>query len=420
MSAIQRWMVRVSGVALILVGLLWPAITMPATAPAATRVAPAVLPVEAAAPRPIAMTPPMGWNGFNRFYHNVSEATVEAQARALVTSGMKAAGYEYVNLDGGWDLAKRNSADQLQPDPAKFPDGIKPVADYVHSLGLKFGIYTSAGEMNCAHTSAGSYGHFLQDAELFAAWGVDYLKLDWCWVPYSEYAGMTRPQVGALLASEMATAIELAGRPMLLDVNDWSDHNPGSWARGVAHVWRTTHDAKDHWWSVLLNFRNNVPFYKMAGPGGWNDPDMLEIGNGGMTTNEYRTEFSLWAEMAAPLIAGTDLTTMSPATRSILTNQAVIAVDQDRLGSQGYPVWSSNNLWVLAKPLAGGQVAVVLFNANPWTETISTSTGQVGLVRGSVYKLIDLWTGAERSTGGPISAAIGAHGVAMYLVVPPG
>ena len=420
--SLPSWMGRVAGIALIAAGLVWPAITMPSavTPVAATTNVLPIVPENLPPPQPLALTPPMGWNGFNRFYHDVTEERVEAQARALVDSGMKAAGYEYVNLDGGWDLATRNSADQLQPNPARFPNGIKPVADYVHSLGLKFGIYASAGLMNCAHTSAGSFGHFLQDAEMFAAWGVDYVKLDWCFIPFGDYPKMSHPQVSELLAGEMATAIEVTGRPMLLDVNDWYDHSPGTWARGVARVWRTTHDSRDAWWSVLLNFRNNVSFYKLAGPGGWNDPDMLEIGNGGMTTTEYQTQFSLWSEMAAPLIAGNDLTRMSPVTRRILTNRAVIAVDQDSLGRQGYPVSSSRMTWVLAKPLADGHVAVVLFNANPWAETVSTTISQLGLPRGSVYKLVDLWSGAEHTTAGPISALLAPHAVAMYLVVPPG
>ena len=420
--SLPRWMARLSGFVLILVGLAWPAITMPAStssafSPGVVTLAPD-LPVQAAVPPaddPIADTPPMGWNGFNRFYHAVNEARVEAEARALVISGMKAAGYEYVNLDGGWDLPKRDVAGELQPDPAKFPNGIKPVAAYVHSLGLKFGIYTSAGTMNCAHTSAGSYRHETQDAATFASWGVDYLKLDWCYIPYHEFPHMSHQQVAVELAARMAAAIHATGRSILFDVNDWSDHSPGTWARGVAHVWRTTHDSQDHWWSLLLNFRNNVPLYKLAGPGGWNDPDMLEIGNGGMTAAEYRAEFSLWAEMAAPLIAGNDLTTMSPMTRSILTNRAVIEVDQDPLGRQGYAVASAGGLWVLAKPMSGGNVAVVLFNSSNSTAHMSTSAAQVGLPRGSTYRLLDLWSGAEHTTGGPIQATVAAHGVVMFL-----
>src|SRR5438034_1139150 len=336
---LPHWMARASGIALIVVGLSWPALTWPVPILATTGIA-AGLPASLAAADALAQTPPMGWNGFNRFLRDVSEARVEAQARALVASGMQAAGYEYVNLDGGWDLLQRGPQGELQPDPAKFPHGIKPVADYVHSLGLKFGIYTSAGVTNCATHSAGSYGHFQQDAAAFASWGVDYVKLDWCRVPYRNYPGMSRQQVSRMLATEMGSAIATSGRAMVYDINFEADDTPWMWGANVANLWRTGQDSQDRWWSMVFNFTHNVQHYSHARPGGWNDPDMLEVGNGGMTAIEYQSEFSLWAEMAAPLIAGTDLAAMSDVTRDILTNKAVIAVDQDPLGLQGRPIAS--------------------------------------------------------------------------------
>jgi len=360
--------------------------------------------------------PPMGWNGFNRFQRSVTAAMVEAEARALVASGMKAAGYNYVNLDGGWNLHKRDSSGNLQPDPAKFPQGIKPVADYVHSLGLKFGIYASAGTENCASTSAGSYGHYRQDAAMFASWGVDYLKLDWCHIPFKNYPHAPRRVVSRVLAMEMADAISVTGRAMVYDLNDWMNTEPWSSAPGLANLWRTAPDIQDRYSSMLQNFTKNVKHFEHAGPGGWNDPDMLEVGNGGMSIIEYQSEFSLWAEMAAPLIAGNDLTKMSAITKSILTNQAIIAIDQDPLGRQGYPVSSIGGHWVLTKPLANGNRAVVLFNQTSTAATISTTATLIGLGSAAEYSKLDLWTGTMTETPGTISATLPAHGAVFYEI----
>jgi len=365
---------------------------------------------------PLVLTPPMGWNGYNRFHLKVNAATVVSAARALVASGMKGAGYTYVNLDGGWDLHWRGPGGALLPDPVKFPHGIRPVVDYVHSLGLKFGIYISAGMQNCAATSAGSYGHYQQDAATFASWGVDYLKFDWCDVPFKNYPHLTHRQVSELLARQMGIALAATRRPIVYDVNDWGGSDePWMWAR-PANVWRTAPDIQDRYPSLLLNFTRNVQHYERAARGGWNDPDMLEVGNGGMNFTEYQSQFSLWAEMAAPLIAGNDLTSMSADTRSILTNQAVIAVDQDPLGRQAYPVSSSAGLWVLSKQLANGDRAVVLFNQTNAPATISTAVAQAGLPSGFDYTLLNLWSGGETDTSGPIAVTVPAHGVVFYRI----
>jgi alpha-galactosidase len=371
------------------------------------------------APGP-AQTPPMGWNGFNRFYTTVNASIAEAEARALVASGMQAAGYMYVNLDGGWALRQRNASGALQPDPGKFPQGIRPVADFVHSLGLKFGIYASAGMTNCAGTSAGSYGHYQQDAATFASWGVDYLKLDWCFVPYRSFPQLTHRQLSVALASQMGRALAATGRPIVYDINNWTDAS-WSWAPGLGNMWRTSSDIQDHYASMFWNFSQTVNHSGSARPGAWNDPDMLEIGNGGMSFTEYQAEFALWAEMAAPLIAGNDLTTMSAATRSLLTNRAVIAIDQDPLGRQGYPVASAGGHWVLTKPLANGDWAVVLFNQTNTPATISAVGTQVGLSSGSDYTVVNVWTGsivipAITGTSILISATVAPHGVVMYRI----
>ena len=372
-------------------------------------------------PNGLALTPPMGWNGYNHFGRKVTAAIVEAAARAMVTSGLKAAGYTYVNLDGGWNLPARGAQGQLRANPRLFPGGIQHVVDYVHSLGLKFGIYASAGTRNCAGSSAGSYGHYRQDAATFASWGVDYIKLDWCYVPYKSYPSRSHQQVSQMLARQMGQAIAATGRRILYDVNDTAVSTAAwTWAAPVANVWRTTPDIRANYASMVAHFIRDVRDYHYAGRGGWNDPDMLEVGNGAMTATDSRTQFSLWAELAAPLIAGNNLTTMSSVTRGILTNRAVIAVDQDKLARQGYPVASGRGHWVLTKLLANGDRAVVLFNQTSTRATISTTTTRVGMRPAAAYTLSNLWTGAVTETAAVITATVPAHGVVMYRVAQAG
>jgi len=395
---------------------------------------PAVLAVASSAPayalaNGLAITPPMGFNDWNAYHCDVSASLIEQTARAMVTSGMKAAGYQYVNIDDCWLAAQRAADGQLQPNPATFPQGITAVADYVHSLGLKLGIYEDAGTATCAGFP-GSYGHYAQDAQTFASWDVDYLKLDWCNIPFQNFPGSTREQVAQQLYTQMRDALAATGRPIVFSMcNGWdSSVQPQTWAAPVSNLWRTTGDISDSFGSMVSNFTQTVGLYPFAGPGAWNDPDMLEIGNGGMTTTEYQAEFSLWAEMSAPLIAGTNLTTMSAATRAIYTNRAVIAVDQDPLGRQGQPVVSDNGHWVLTKLLPGGDRAVVLFNQNPAPAMISATAAQAGFTapalagdpaRGTrAYQLTDLWTGQRYETAGTIAATVPGHGVVMYRVTP--
>ena len=365
----------------------------------------------------LARRPPMGWNGWNHFGRAVTASTVRAQARAMVSSGMKAAGYSYVNLDGGWDLLNRDGEGQLQPDPTKFPNGIAPIAAYVHSLGLKFGIYTSLGPTSCGGTSAGSFEHYQQDAETFASWGVDYIKVDWCRVPLSQFPGMTAKQVAQTLYDKFGSALRSTDRPMLYSLSTnrialaaWA------WAPAVGNMWRTGRDIRDSYDSMLANFTQNVRHYRAAGPGGWNDPDMLEVGNGGITRAEGRTEFSLWAEMGAPLIAGNDLTTMSGATRKNLINPGVIAVDQDPLGRQGRPVANANGHWVLSKTLTNGARAVVLLNQTDQPSVITTTARQVGLPTASRFRIVHLWQHTMAHTTAKIRASVAPHAVAMLRV----
>ncbi len=364
----------------------------------------------------LAQTPPMGWNDWNAYGCNVSQQLVEQTAQAMHTNGMQAAGYQYVNIDDCWMASSRDSSGNLVASSSKFPGGIAAVAAYVHGLGLKLGIYEDAGTSTCAGFP-GSYGHEQQDARVFASWGVDYVKYDWCNIPFSSFPGQSHQQVAQTLYTRMRDALAATGRPMVFSMcNGWdSSVQPWTWAGPVANLWRTTSDIQANFSSMLSNFHINVGLASAAGPGAWNDPDMLEIGNG-MSATEDRAEFSLWAEMAAPLIEGGNLTSPSSSTLSILTNRAVIAVDQDSLGRQGTEVSASGGHDVLAKPLAGGDVSVVLFNETGSTATISTTASAIGKSGSSSYTLTDLWTGGTSTTSGAISASVPAHGAVMIRV----
>ncbi|WP_194911002.1 glycoside hydrolase family 27 protein [Catenulispora rubra] len=361
----------------------------------------------------LALTPQMGFNDWNAYGCNVSESLIKSTAQAMHTDGMQAAGYQYVNIDDCWLTHNRDSSGHLVPDPAKFPDGISGTAAYVHSLGLKLGIYEDAGTMTCAGFP-GSLGHEQTDANSFAAWGVDYLKYDNC---YSD--GVNQTSNGGPSAQSryttMRDALAATGRPILFSLCDWGFQNPWTWGAGVGNSWRTTGDINASFGSMLSIFHSNVGLASYAGPGAWNDPDMLEIGNG-MSATEDRSEFSLWSEMAAPLISGTNVANASSTTLSTLTNSRVIAVDQDSLGKQGTEVSSSGGLDVLAKPLANGDVSVTLFNENSGTATISTSVAAIGKTGASSYTLTDLWSGATSTTTGAISASVPGHGTVMLRV----
>ncbi|MGC0313850.1 glycoside hydrolase family 27 protein [Kitasatospora acidiphila] len=383
---------RAAVLALLLPGV--PAVVLTATAPPA-----------AALDNGLATTPQMGFNDWNAFGCNVSEALIKSTADAMHSNGMQAAGYDYVNIDDCWMTSTRDANGNLVPDPAKFPDGIAGTAAYVHGLGLKLGIYEDGGTATCAGYP-GSLGHEREDAASFAAWGVDYLKYDNC--NNTGVSATTR-------YTAMRDALAATGRPILFSLCNWGQESVWTWGAPVGDSWRTTGDISAGYGSMLANFHANVGLGAFAGPGHWNDPDMLEVGNG-MSTTEDRTEFSLWAEMAAPLISGTTITTASADTLGILTNRAVIAVDQDPLGKQGQLIANNGGLDVMAKPLANGDVAVALFNENSAAATISTSAPAIGKTGAASYTLTDLWSGATGRTTGAISATVPGHGTVMYRV----
>jgi alpha-galactosidase len=372
--------------------------------------APLVGAVAGGAPPPplkkgLALTPQLGFNDWNAYGCNVTESLIKSTADKFVSSGLAADGYQYVNIDDCWLQKSRDSSGNLQPDYTKFPDGISGTAAYVHSKGLKLGIYEDAGTATCAGYP-GSLGHETQDAKQFAAWGVDYLKYDNC--NNTGVPAQTR-------YTAMRNALAATGRPILFSLCSWGQESVWTWGAGVGNSWRTTGDISASFSSMLSIFHSNVVLAPYAGPGHWNDPDMLEVGNG-MSATEDQSEFSLWAEMAAPLISGTNLVNASSTTLGILGNKNVIAVDQDSLGKQGTEVSSSGGLDVLAKPLANGDVSVALFNENSSTATISTTAAAIGKTGASSYSLTNLWTGATSTTSSSISASVAGHGTVMFRV----
>ncbi len=318
----------------------------------------------------LAKTPPMGWNSWNKFQCDVSEQLIRETADAMATNGMKDAGYQYVNIDDCWH-GERDAQGFIHPDPARFPSGMKALADYVHSKGLKLGIYSDAGAKTCGGRP-GSRGHEYQDALTYAQWGIDYLKYDWC-------GGDDLKAEGAY--ATMRDAIHAAGRPMVFSMCEWGQNKPWLWASNVSHLWRTTGDINncfdckiDHgnWnqWGVLQIIDQQKPLREYAGPGHWNDPDMLEVGNG-MSVNEDRAHFSMWCMLAAPLISGNDLRHMNPETLRILTNKEVIAIDQDKLGVEGFVYSTNNNVETWFKPLENGDWAMCVLNRNQEAKQIS-------------------------------------------------
>jgi alpha-galactosidase len=353
--------------------------------------------------------PPMGWNSWNKFGCDIHEDLVRGAADALVSSGMKDAGYQYVNIDDCWAEQNRTADGKLEPNHERFPHGIKALADYVHGLGLKLGIYTSAGTLTCAKTMPGALDHEEADAQSFADWGVDYLKYDNC-------NNQGRPAIERY--TKMGDAIKKTGRPMIYALCEWGENDPWTWGRDSgAQLWRTTGDISDNWGSMTGILDQQVGLEKYSGPGGWNDPDMLEVGNGGMTDAEYRSHFSLWALMNAPLLAGNDLPAMSPANKKILENKDVIALDQDWAGTQGHKIRDDGDTEVWAKPMSDGSAAVVLFNRGPASAAMTTTAKDLGL-KGHSYRVRDLWSGTETETAGILRTAMQSHGSAVFRVWP--
>jgi len=351
----------------------------------------------------LALTPPMGWNSWNRFGPFVSDQLVREIADALIESGMREAGYRYVVIDDAWEGSLRADDGNLEPNLWRFPN-MRALAAYLHDRDLRFGLYTCAGDRTC-QGYPGSRGREFLDARRFASWNVDFMKIDWC-----HTAGLD----GRTTFTTWSEAIRATHRPIVLSICEWGRNRPWEWGGSVGHLWRTSHDIADRWDSVIDILDRQEALAQFAGPGHWNDPDMLEVGNGGMTDTEYRAHFSLWAILAAPLMAGNDVRAMSDATRAILTAPEVIAVDQDPLGRQARRVGRERDVEVWVRELDGGARAIVLLNRG---ETAARAEVTWDLVGGSISDTAlvrDLW---ERQDVGPrrqgYDVTLAPHAAAM-------
>jgi alpha-galactosidase len=352
----------------------------------------------------LARTPPMGWNSWNGFHTDISDAAVRGVADALVASGMRDAGYLYINIDDGWQ-GQRDANGVLQANP-HFPD-MKALADYVHSKGLKLGIYSSPGPRTCGGYE-GSYGHEELDARTWAAWGIDYLKYDWC----TASRVWTNAEMRAVY-QKMGEALQQTGREIIYSLCQYGLAEVEDWGPLVGgNLWRTTGDIFDNWNSMLGNVNQQDNRAAKAGPGRWNDPDMLEVGNGGMTATEYRTHFSLWAVVAATLIAGNDPRNMDEDTRSILLNREVIAVNQDALGAQGRRVGKQGEVSIWLRPLAGNAYALALVNEG--VQETSASVNWADLQLPANLRARELWSRQDIGVlASGFDGRIPSHGVVL-------
>lgn len=365
----------------------------------------------------LAMTPPMGWNSWNKFACDVDEKKIKEIADALVSSGMKDAGYTYVVIDDCWQVG-RDSLGNIIPDPDRFPSGIKALGDYIHSKGLKFGIYSCAGTQTCQRRP-GSRGYEFQDARTYASWGVDYLKYDWCF---------TGSQDAESSYTIMRDAIYKAGRPMIFSICEWGYSKPWLWAKNVGHLWRTTDDIVDCWncvdarnnagFTVLLDRVANLGEY--SGPDHWNDPDMLEVGNSHLSLAESRAHFSLWCMLAAPLMAGNDVRNMTKEVKEILTNKELIAVDQDSLGKSAKKIEDSGDFEVWVKELSNSNFAICFFNRGTSAYKMNYNVKNMLAKHFNIddeYTMRDLWLHKRLGTTfKAINTEIPSHDVLMLLL----
>ncbi|VAI17068.1 unnamed protein product [Triticum turgidum subsp. durum] len=387
-------------------------------------------------------TPQMGWNSWNHFGCKIDEVIIRKIADAMVDTGLAKLGYEYINLgnrfaflarfgfppfqlfmfrneacnihsgyicfetaDDCWASHDRDSQGNLAANGTAFPSGMRALADYVHGKGLKLGLYGDAGRLQ-----PGSLGYEDQDARTLAAWGIDYLKYDNC--NNQNISPLTR-------YNRMSEALMNSGRDVFFSLCEWGVDDPATWAGSFANSWRTTEDIKNTWESMTDNADKNDKWAPYAGPGGWNDPDMLEVGNGGMTIEEYRSHFSIWALVKAPLILGCDISSMSAETKEIITNQNVIAVNQDKLGVQGRKVQQDGDLEVWAGRLSRGRVALVLWNRGPAEASITASWSNIGLNQSAVVDAHDLWTDEVTSSmQGNLTNKMDSHACKMYVLTP--
>lgn len=356
----------------------------------------------------LAKKPPMGWNSWNLFASKVDDQIVRTMADAMVSSGMRDAGYIYVNIDDTWE-GTRDAQGNIQTNH-KFPD-MKALADYVHSKGLKLGIYSGPGPRTCAGYPA-SYGHEEQDAKTYAAWGIDYLKYDWCSAGDIYNNSDLQP-----VYQKMGQALEQTHRPIVFSLCEYGLGDPWKWGPDVGgNLWRTTGDISDNWASMIGNAHKQIASTPYGGPGHWDDPDMLEVGNGGMTNDEYQTHMGLWSLLAAPLLAGNDIRNMNQATKDILLNKEVIAIDQDPLGKQAARIAQDGDTETWLKPLADGGVAVGVINLGSQPAQVTVKAADLKLA-GPITKARDLWKHQDvHFQNGAYSEQVPTHGMLMLRV----
>jgi len=376
----------------------------------------------------LALTPPMGWNSWNTFQDKIDDQLIRDTAETMIANGMRDAGYVYIVIDDCWEAKERDAAGNLVPDPLKFPHGLKALGDYLHSKGFKFGIHNCAGTRTCADFPGGR-GHEYQDALKYASWGIDYLKYDWC-------------NHGTADAREtyktMRDALHAAGRPIVFSLCEWGQNKPWEWAKDVGHLWRTTGDIMagydsmqrwEHGWKVILDLQyslvqpadgQNNGIGQYAGPDHWNDPDMLEVGNKGLTLAESRAHFSLWCIIAAPLIAGNDVRHMSKEAHDILTDKEVIAIDQDALGKEGWRFLAETGREIWVRELSGGDWAICVLNSGSTAADLTTDFSALGILKGE-YAVRDVW--AKKDLGTTRSAPVHtdrveSHDVMLFRLTP--
>jgi len=370
----------------------------------------------------LGLTPPMGWNSWNHFHCAIHEDLIKEIADALVSTGLRDLGYTYLNLDDCWQLSRDATTGKIQEDPDKFPSGMKALGNYIHSKHLKYGLYSDAGMFTCQRRP-GSLGKEGMDAQSYAEFGADYLKYDNC------FAANLPPQPRY---EAMRDALNATGRPIFFSICNWGWDHPETWAGPVGNSWRTTTDINDGWHSVLSLLDKNDGLYPYAGPGHWNDPDMLEVGNGGLTHEEERSHFTMWAIMKAPLLLGNDITNITKDTMAIIGNRKIISINQDPLGAQAYSVWSSDEkdkaqqIW--AGPLAGGDLVVVLFNrGGTQPVNITVPWKYIDVSPDSTMVLQDLWCDDDDTMGnsncnttatGTFTATVAPHDVAAFRMSP--
>ncbi len=374
----------------------------------------------------LALTPPMGFNTWNTFASNINEVLIMETADTMVKNGMRDAGYDYIVIDDCWQLMERDAQGNLVADPKKFPSGMKALGDYLHARGFKFGIYSCAGSKTCGGFP-GSQGHEYQDALLFASWGVDYLKYDWC-------STNTRDPKEAY--TTMRDALYAAKRPVVFSICEWGGSKPWEWAKDVGHLWRTTGDITDcydctqRWergWKVILDLQRtlvqpndgqNNGLGQFGGPGHWNDPDMLEVGSAGLTFAESRAHFSLWCMLAAPLMAGADIRHVSPEILAVLTDKEALAIDQDRLGKAAWPFRTEPGREIWVRELADGSWALALLNTGDQPAELSVDFHHMWFLGGECA-IRDIWDKKDTgTTGHSFTKRLDSHDVALLRLTP--